>query len=569
MKKILKDTTNNEERKELKEKFQSETISKLYHKGEEDRATSLADKHHLAYVDLSLVPVNSETLNSVSKEVAQKANLAVIYKVGKKYKIAVTDPENYETKKFLKDLKKQDGASYSLVMVSEDSLKKAWANYDKVTVTEKFENQNITLKEEDLTEFEKGITTIIDLKKRISEINTTEIFNIIMAGAIKTKSSDIHIEPNLDYVRLRYRVDGVLQDIVNLPKKVHGTIVSRVKMLSKMKLNVSDSPQDGHFGIDLENTTVNIRSSILPSSFGESIVLRILSDEGTGLKLDELGFNQYYLELLEEQLLKPTGMILVTGPTGSGKTTTLYSFVRRLNQPSIKIITLENPVEYRVEGISQTEVGEDTGMTFADGLRAVVRQDPDVVMVGEVRDAETAEISIQAALTGHMVLSTLHTNNAAGAIPRLLHLKVNPALIAPSINIVIAQRLVRTLCEHCKEEYVPAQETIDKIKSVFKNMPRNNRLEVPSDIKVIYRSSGCSKCNFIGYKGRIGIYEMFALTPHIEKIILGNTSSSDISKAAREEGMISIQEDGILKAIEGKTSLEEVRRVTGEIFVAK
>ncbi|MCK5085539.1 type II/IV secretion system protein, partial [Candidatus Parcubacteria bacterium] len=281
------------------------------------------------------------------------------------------------------------------------------------------------------------------------------------------------------------------------------------------------------------------------------------------------GFNQYYLELLEEQLLKPTGMILVTGPTGSGKTTTLYSFIRRLNQPSIKIITLENPVEYRVEGISQTEVGEDTGMTFADGLRAVVRQDPDIVMVGEVRDAETAEISIQAALTGHMVLSTLHTNNAAGAIPRLLHLKVNPALIAPSTNIVIAQRLVRTLCEDCKEEYVPAQETIDKIKSVFKNMPRNNRLEIPSDVKVIYRSSGCSKCNFIGYKGRIGIYEMFALTPNIEKIILGNTSSSDISKAAREDGMISIQEDGILKAIEGKTSLEEVRRVTGEIFVIK
>ncbi|MBW6440708.1 GspE/PulE family protein [Patescibacteria group bacterium] len=574
MKQVIQGLGNEEEeREELKNKVQNETIRSLYHKGEEERATALANKHQLPYVDLSLVPINSDILNSIPKETAQKANIAVVYKVGKKYKIAVTDPENYETKSFLDNLKKEDGLSYSLVVVSRDSLKRAWANYDKVTVTEKFENQSVVLKKEDLTEFETGITNIIDLKKRITEINTTEIFNIIMAGAIKTKSSDIHIEPNKDYTRLRYRVDGVLQDIVNLPQKVHKIIVSRVKMLSKMKLNVSDTPQDGHFNIELENTGINVRSSILPSSFGESIVLRILSDEGTGLKLDELGFNQYYLEILEEQLIKPTGMILTTGPTGSGKTTTLYSFIRRLNQPSVKIITLENPVEYRVEGISQTEVGLSaagtgtrTGITFADGLKAVVRQDPDIVMVGEIRDPETAEISIQAALTGHMVLSTLHTNDAAGVIPRLLHLKVNPALIAPAINAVIAQRLVRTLCEHCKEEYVPAQETIDKIKSVLKNIPRNKRMEIPTDIKFIYRSSGCSKCNFIGYSGRIGIYEIFTMTTNIEKVILGNTSASEAMQAAREDGMITMQEDGILKAIEGRTSLEEIRRVTGEVF---
>ncbi|MCK4891619.1 MAG: type II/IV secretion system protein, partial [Candidatus Pacebacteria bacterium] len=380
---------------------------------------------------------------------------------------------------------KEEGINYNLVIVSQDSLKKAWTNYKIGTVTEKFEDDGVSLKKEDLTEFEKGINSIIDLKKRVSEINTTEIFNIIMAGAIKTKSSDVHIEPNSDYIRLRYRVDGVLQDIVKLPKKVHRIIVSRVKMLSKMKLNISNIPQDGHFGINLENTQINVRSSILPSSFGESIVLRILSEGTTGLELDGLGFNQYYLEKVEEQIIKPTGMILTTGPTGSGKTTTLYSFIHRINQPSIKIITLENPVEYRVEGISQTEVGEDTEMSFADGLKAVVRQDPDVIMVGEVRDPETAEISIQAALTGHMVLSTLHTNNAAGAIPRLLHLKVNPALIAPAVNLVIAQRLVRKLCPHCKEEYAPAQETIDKIKEVLSNIPRNNGIKIPNEIKSI------------------------------------------------------------------------------------
>ena len=562
-------TNDKNQKKELREKIQDETIKRLYHKSEEERATAIANKFNLPYVDLSLIPVEAEILNSIPEEDARKADVAVIYKVGKKFQIAVIDPEKYETKKLLEKIKKEGGINYNLVIVSQDSLKKAWTSYKIGTVTEKFEDSGVSLKKEDLTEFEKGINSIIDLKKRVSEINTTEIFNIIMAGAIKTKSSDVHIEPNLDYIRLRYRVDGVLQDIVKLPKKVHRIIVSRVKMLSKMKLNISNIPQDGHFGINLENTQINVRSSILPSSFGESIVLRILSESITGLKLDELGFNQHYLEKVEEQIIKPTGMILTTGPTGSGKTTTLYSFIRRINQPSIKIITLENPVEYRVEGISQTEVGEDKEMSFADGLKAVVRQDPDIIMVGEVRDPETAEISIQAALTGHMVLSTLHTNNAAGAIPRLLHLKVNPALIAPAVNLVIAQRLVRKLCPHCKEEYVPAQETIDKIKEVLSNIPRNNGIKIPNEIKVIYRSSGCSKCNFIGYSGRIGIYEMFPMTSNIEKIILKDTSSSDIMSAIREDGMISIKEDGVLKALEGLTSLEEIRRVTGEIFSRK
>ncbi len=566
---IATKTNDGNQKKELREKIQDETIKRLYHKSEEERATAVANKFNLPYIDLSLIPVEAEIINSIPEEDARKANVAVIHKVGKKFQIAVIDPEKYETKKLLEKIKKEEGINYNLVIVSQDSLKKAWASYKIGTVTEKFEDDGISLKKEDLTEFEKGINSIINLKKKVSEINTTEIFNIIMAGAIKTKSSDVHIEPNLDYIRIRYRVDGVLQDIVKLPKKVHRIIVSRVKMLSKMKLNVSDVPQDGHFGINLENAQINIRSSILPSSFGESIVLRILAESATGLKLDELGFNQYYLEKVEEQITKPTGMILTTGPTGSGKTTTLYSFIHKLNQPSIKIITLENPVEYRVEGISQTEVGEDMKMSFADGLKAVVRQDPDIIMVGEVRDPETAEISIQAALTGHMVLSTLHTNDAAGAIPRLLHLKVNPALISPSINLVIAQRLVRKLCPHCREEYVPAEETVDKIKEVLANIPRNNGIKIPSEIKAIHRSSGCSKCNFIGYSGRVGIYEMFSITPNIEKIILKNISSSEIRKAIRDDGMISMKEDGILKALEGITSLEEIRRVTGEIFRKK
>jgi len=453
-----------------------------------------------------------------------------------------------------------------LVVVSIDSLKKAWANYERGTITETFESQAMSLKEKDLTEFERGISNLIELKKRISEIHTTDIFNVIMAGALKTKASDVHIEPGSDSIRLRYRIDGVLQDIIELPMKIQRIIVSRVKMLSKMKLNVTDAPQDGHFSINLENTTVNVRSSILPSNYGESVVLRLLTGDETTLKLDELGFNQRDFEKMEEQIIKPTGMILSTGPTGSGKTTTLYAFIHRLNQSSINIITLENPIEYKVKGITQTEIGEKSGLSFASGLKAVVRQDPDVIMVGEVRDVETAEIAIQAALTGHTVLSTLHTNNAAGAIPRLLHLGVNPALIAPAINAIIAQRLVRKLCAHCKEEYAPAQETVEKIKNVLSEIPENARIEIPEDIKVLYRSKGCSKCNFIGYSGRIGIFEVFTMTPNIEKIILGNISSSEIMEAARKDGMILMKEDGILKALKGITSLEEVRRVTGEIF---
>ena len=557
------------EKKELKEKIQRETLKRLYHKSEEEKATAIANKFGLSYIDLSMIPINAETVNSIPEEEAIKANLAVVHKVGKKLQIAVVDPENYETKKLLEKLKKEGGINYSLVVVSMDGLKRAWSNYNFETVTEVFESQEMSLKKEDLTDFEKGINNIIELKKRISEIHTTEIFNIIIAGAIKTKSSDVHIEAGFDYIRLRYRIDGVLQDITKLPKKTHRTILSRVKMLSKMKLNVNDIPQDGHFDINLENTTINVRSSVLPSNFGESIVLRILCENSIKIQLDELGFNQYYLEKVEEQISKPTGMILTTGPTGSGKTTTLYSFVHRLNQPSIKIITLENPIEYRIDGVSQTEVGKEGGLSFLDGLKAVVRQDPDIIMVGEVRDPETAEIAMQAALTGHMVLSTLHTNDAAGAIPRLLHLKVDKHLISPAINVIIAQRLIRKLCEHCREEYFPAQETVKKIKNILSEIPKNDEIKTPDDIKVLYRSKGCSKCNFIGYSGRIGIFEIFTMTPNVEKIILGNISSSGILNAARQDGMISMQEDGILKALSGSTSLEEVIRVTGEIFKKK
>lgn len=557
---------NKNDEKTIKKRLQEETLQRLYHKSEEEQATALAKKFNLGYIDLNILSLDSEIVSAIPEKEAKEANLAAIYKVGKKYQIAVTDPESYETKNLLKKLQKENEIEYRLVVVSPASLRKAWKNYESGTMTETFENQSILLKEKDLTEFERGINNLIELKKRIAEINTTEVFNIIIAGALKTNSSDVHIEPGADHIRLRYRIDGVLQDIINFPKNINKTITSRVKMLSKMKLNITDVPQDGHFTIKMDNDNINVRTSILPTNNGESIVMRILSENVTKLSLDELGLNQYYLEKIEEEIKKPTGMILTTGPTGSGKTTTLYSFILRLNQSDVKIITLENPIEYRIEGISQTEVSDESEFGFAEGIKAIVRQDPDIVMVGEIRDPQTAETAIQAALTGHLVLSTLHTNNAAGAIPRLLHLNAAPSLIAPAINAIIAQRLIRKLCNHCKEEYLPAQETVEKIEKILSRIPKNNVMEFPKDIKTIYRSRGCSKCNFIGYSGRTGIYEVFTLTPEVEKLIVQGTSSSEIATVAKKEGMIEMQEDGILKALKGITSLEEIRRVSGEIF---
>lgn len=558
-----------QERDELRDKIQKETLRQLYQKSEEERAMKLAEKYKMPYVDLNIIPIDAETVNSIPEEKARQANIAVIYRVGKKYQIAITDPDSPETKKAIENLQNEEGISCNLVIVSPDGLEKAWNNYKYKSFTDTFEEKGVSLKTDDLTDFEKGITSLIDLKKRIAEINTTEVFNIIIAGAVKTHASDIHIEPEKEHIRIRYRIDGVLQDIVKLPKNVHKTIISRIKMLSKMKLNVTDIPQDGNFNINLENTALNVRVSILPTSYGESVVMRVLEENAVSIKLDELGFNQFYMEKIHEQIMKPTGMILTTGPTGSGKTTTLYAFIHQINQPSVKIITLENPVEYRIEGVTQTPVDQNEELTFANGLKAVVRQDPDIVMVGEIRDKETAETAIQAALTGHLVLSTLHTNNAAGAIPRLLHLGVNPALIAPSLNAVIAQRLVRKLCDNCKEEYTPAQETIDKIKAIVNSIPKNSSMTFPDKIEKLYRSRGCSKCNFIGYSGRIGIYEIFTMTLNIEKIILANVSTGDMLAMARKDGMITMEEDGILKALQGVTSLEEIRRVTGEMFTKK
>lgn len=340
-------------------------------------------------------------------------------------------------------------------------------------------------------------------------------------------------------------------------------------MIGKMKLNLKDISQDGHFSVNLEHALaeskkIDVRVGIIPGKYGENIVLRILDQSSVLVDIENLGLKGLSSEQVQNQINKPNGMILLTGPTGSGKTTTLYSFLNKLNTPNVKIITIEDPIEYEIKGISQTQVEADRGYTFSEGLRAIVRQDPDIILVGEIRDSETADISINAALTGHLVFSTLHTNNAPASVSRLLELGVRPALITSSINIFIAQRLVRQLCPHCKKKYKPAKETIDTIKKLISIISPKSKIEIPKDIKVLYEAVGCSYCNNLGYKGRIGIFETLTINEKMEKLIMEMAGETEITKAALEDGMVTMTQDGILKVLDGITSMDEVWRVTGQ-----
>jgi len=385
-----------------------------------------------------------------------------------------------------------------------------------------------------------------------------------MAGAVKSQASDIHLEPHPADVRLRYRIDGVLQDMAIFPKNIYASLANRIKMLGRIKLNVAGVPQNGRFTLAIGEEKTDIRLALLPSAYGDEIIMRLLYQNAASLDLNNIGLSPKILEEINHQISKPNGMILVTGPTGSGKTTTLYAFINILNEPGTKIITIEDPVEYKIPGISQTAVNPEGGYTFANGLAAIMRQDPDIIMVGEMRDPDTASAGIQAALTGHRVFSTLHTNSAVGAIPRLIELGVRPSLIPSAANAIIGQRLVRRLCPFCKEEYTPAPEVEEKIKKLLDEIPAAAQIKIPDKIDKLWRAKGCPKCHH-GYKGRIGIFEVFLISPKTEKLILDYAPISEIEKIAIEEGMTTIKQDGLLKALTGITTLSEVEEAAGEM----
>jgi len=424
----------------------------------------------------------------------------------------------------------------------------------------------VEIPEEKFENFKKSVKNISDFKENLQPFlknRATEILDIILGGAVALDSSDVHLEPEEEQVKLRARMDGVLQDVLYLDKKLFETLLSRIKLLSGIKLNVVDRPQDGRFSVLIGKDAIEIRSSTLPAEYGEAVVLRILNPKSL-ISLDGLGLREDLLKIFSSEIKKPHGMIIVTGPTGSGKTTTLYSFLKQLKSPEIKIITIEDPIEYHLEGVSQTQVSPEKGYDFASGLKSIMRQDPDVILVGEIRDLETANIGLQAALTGHLVLTTLHTNDAAGTIARLVNLGAKPADIGPAINLAIAQRLVRRICGKCLKMEKISPEDVNKIKEGLKGIEHRVKFPAINDSLSLPKAVGCRECNFTGYRGRVGLFETFMVDDQMEKFILKDPSIASLREEAQRAGMVTIKQDGLIKVLQGLTTLEEVERVVGE-----
>jgi len=483
-------------------------------------------------------------------------------------RMAAVNPENPKVPTLLKKLKeKYFFLSAELYLISPHSFEKSIVVYGtlpKYTAV----RPGVKITEEDLLRFKQEISNLQNIHEFLSRANISDVMTIIIAAALKIESTDIHIEAGQDSIIIRYRVDGILQEVAQLSSERWREVVSRLKVISKVKINISDKPQDGRFTIFLEGSEIDVRVSFLPTSNGESVVMRLLmADVGT-LDIEKLGMQPQAEALLLSEISKPNGLILTTGPTGSGKTTTLYAVVNKLNQPGIKIIALEDPIEYRLKGISQSQVDEAKGYTFAKGLRSILRQDPDIVLVGEIRDLETAEITIQASLTGHLVLSTLHTNDSSGVIPRLIDLGVKPFLLTPAINAILGQRLVRKLCPACKQEHVLTETETEQIKKILAVISPKAGVNIPVNLSTIYKAgenSTCSFCHGLSYKGRIGIYEIFSMNDEMKQLTASGAPAFKLLEQAIEDGMITMLQDGVLKALAGLTSLEEVYTAIGKM----
>ena len=526
----------------------------------EDDAMSLAQKLGLPFSDLKSAPVDGDALLLIDEETARRSQLAPIIKSGTNLTVVALDPENIETTKTLKELGEK-GFKVSIIITSPAALNKVLARYKTAKAPETFEIGAIEVKEATLKEYESQIKDLSDIKNKVTRISATEMLEILIAGALRLAASDIHFEPEAQETRLRYRLDGVLNDVTTIDKDSYARTLNRIKILSKLKLNIHSAPQDGRFTIKETSVDIEVRVSVLPSEFGETVVMRLLDPRTIKAKLEDLGMREDLLKTVGEQLEKSTGSILTTGPTGSGKTTTLYAFIQHLNSSGTKIITIEDPIEYHITGISQTQVDSKKGYTFANGLRAIVRQDPDIILVGEIRDQETADIALQAALTGHLVLSTIHTNDAAGTVPRLIDLGIQPQIIAPAINMAMAQRLVRRLCQECKIEDKLTPEILEEVKKQLEPVKSKYKLpKLDSSLK-IYFPGKCKECNETGYKGRVGVYEAFVITKEMERLILKTPAISDIRDLAVAQGMTTMLQDAYLKLLEGVTSTEEIKRI--------
>lgn len=542
---------------------EDEKLALVREKEQEDLAEVLSAKHGMEYTDLTVVPVNMEALRLILRKDAEEARAVAFDKNGKQVSLALANPDNPALARVVASLEDQ-GLTLTKFLVSERSIERALARYDDLSLAQvsaagvfsvsAAEFAGIQAEAKDLAGLRAHLASLLDSRQAGG---VSRLLEEILASAFALKASDIHIEPEETAVRMRFRVDGLLADAFDFDAKAYHSLLSRIKLLSGVKLNVANRAQDGRFTVAIGESEVEIRTSIIPGNYGESVVMRILDPSGIKRSLEDSGVNAKLLARLRKEIRRPNGMLLTTGPTGSGKTTTLYSFIKEIYSPDLKIVTIEDPVEYHLEGIVQTQTdGKD--YTFASGLRSVLRQDPDVIMVGEIRDAEVAETAIQAALTGHFVFSTLHTNNAAGTFPRLIDLGVDPKLFASAVTVAMAQRLARTLDDATKRPRATTAEEKEMMARVFSTL--EDKSLIPASFDTVYEAVPDEATGATGYKGRTGIHEAIFMDAELGEFLRDNPAESDIAKHALRQGYPTMAQDALIKVLAGKTTLEEVAR---------
>ncbi len=531
-------------------------MAEIRHHEEESLVSALAPKYGYEYIDLSDVAIDTDALRFLDEAESRRAEMAVFAQGNGTVSLAIRNPNHPDVPPLLEKLRAA-GHTATIYMASMKSLEHAWDRYADGAQSHAEVRGVLDVDVDAIEATMKEITTYLDvgtkvaiLQKEGGSARVSKTIELLFASALALGASDIHIEPSQTTARVRYRLDGVLSDVTDVDRYLYDHIMSRLKLLSGLKLNVRKEAQDGRFTLDLKSHEIEVRSSVIPGGYGESIVMRLLDPSAANFRFEFLGLNTRLHEVMLEELARPNGAIVTTGPTGSGKTTALYAFLQEVHSPQIKVITLEDPIEYKLPGIVQTQVTKD--YTFATGLRSILRQDPDVIMVGEIRDREVAETAVHAALTGHLVFSTLHTNSAVGGFARLADLGVDPRMMGSAFNILLGQRLVRKLCEHCKVTHDTTAEEQTLIGRI---------MDQPVALSTVYDAPGCEACSFTGFKGRIGVFEAIRVDDAVEAMILQDPRESAVLKAARPQNIPSMQQDGIMKVLAGITSLVELSRV--------
>ncbi|MGB9743597.1 MAG: GspE/PulE family protein [Minisyncoccales bacterium] len=508
--------------------------------------------------------VSLKVLELIPEETVKYYQMIPLAKEDKFLEVGMVYPEDLKAREALKFLARQGNFDYRIYLITPTIFKNLLRRYSslKKEVGVALEELETKMKEE---EIKIEPLAPVEFEKVAEEAPIAKMLNVIIRHAVEGNASDIHIEPTRDKLRIRFRSLGILHSSLFLPLKVHPAIVARIKIMCNLKIDETRIPQDGRFSLKIDDRPIDFRVSTFPTTLGEKVAIRVL-DPATAIKtFENLGFEDWNLSVLKEGISRPYGLILSTGPTGSGKSTTLYAILRLLNKEEVNVVTLEDPAEYFIEGINQSQVRPEIGYSFASGLRQILRQDPDIIMVGEVRDEETASLVIHAALTGHIVLSTLHTSNAIGAIPRLIDMGIRPYLISPTIQLVIAQRLIRRLCDHCKEKARPSPKLEEFILGEIEKLPSSvkNSLKIEKPL-MVYVARGCPHCAKTGFSGRVGVFEVLIMTPSLAEIILKTPSEAEIKKEADRQGMITMQQDAVLKVLKGITTIEEALKVVAE-----